>query len=179
MKKAILISLTLLLGACSAKVQQPNAAGTPVATTTSSVRAAKAVPNVSLSDLDSATQVKFAELPKPVVVTFWASWCTTCRDEFPVWRNSKIAKSVIGINVQDASASNNLRIQARDLMKSNRTAFRSYVDDAEVLTSKLGIVGLPVSIVVDSAGNIVNRHDGSMSKQQLTAFIKQAAELRK
>ncbi|MCX6404296.1 MAG: TlpA disulfide reductase family protein [Actinobacteria bacterium] len=173
MKKLSALALAFLLAACSTPNQKPNSAGTPITSASASPTKSdlKIAPDVALTDLATGSSLKFADIPKPVVVTFWASWCTTCREEFGLWRDQALAKNVIGINVQDARASSKLKTDAYNLMKENGTTFPSYIDSAEVLTSHLGIVGLPVTIVVASDGSIVARHDGVMTKQAMLRFI--------
>jgi hypothetical protein len=173
MKKLATLALIFLLAACSSPNQKPDSAGTPMSTKSASPAqaGAKFVPDISLKDLATNEPLKFSDLAKPVVVTFWASWCTTCRKEFPLWRDKALAKNVIGINVQDARGGNKLRVSAYNLMKENGTAFPSYVDSDEILTSHLGIVGLPVTIVIASNGSVLKRHDGVMTKQDMLSFI--------
>jgi hypothetical protein len=61
-------------------------------------------------------------------------------------------------------------------MKRNGTVFPNYVDTDEVLTSQLGIIGLPVTIVVASDGKILDRQDGLMTKKEMLRFIAQTKD---
>jgi thiol-disulfide isomerase/thioredoxin len=173
MKKFSLIALAFLLSACSTPNQKPDSAGTPIPSKSSSQTptSAKISSDVSLIDLATGKSLKFSDISKPIVVTFWASWCTTCRQEFALWQDQALAKNLVGINIQDASGSSKLRADAYNLMQKNKTVFPSYADAADVLTSHLGIVGLPVTIVVAKDGSILARHDGVMTKQSMLSFI--------
>jgi len=173
MKKFVVFTMALLLSACSTPSQQPDSAGTPISSKSSSSQptSQRISSDISLIDLETGKSLKFADISKPVVVTFWASWCTTCRQEFELWRDPALAENVIGLNIQDASGSSKLRVDAYNLMKNNKTAFPSYADAADVLTSQLGIVGLPVTIVIASNGSVLKRHDGVMTKQDMLSFI--------
>jgi thiol-disulfide isomerase/thioredoxin len=173
MKKFLFFTLLLALTACSTPNQKPDAAGIPKASKSSQSVSAKSIPNIALTDIKTGSSLNFSEIEKPIVVTFWASWCTTCRKEFSLWRDKALADDVIGINVQDAQLNDQLRTDAYNLMKENGTVFPSFVDTDEVLTSHLGLVGLPVTIVVASDGTIIDRHDGLMTKQQMLQFIAQ------
>jgi len=46
--------------------------------------AAKAAADPRVIDLDGYNQVLAKYKGKPLVVTFWATWCEPCRDEFPM-----------------------------------------------------------------------------------------------
>ncbi|MBU6347960.1 MAG: TlpA family protein disulfide reductase [Actinomycetales bacterium] len=167
--------LAIGLTSCKTKVDGSNSAGVPLVTKSAQNRSPSdkklvRFPEVNLRDLETGEQIKFSDLKKPKVITFWASWCSTCRKEYPLWRSQEFADKIIGINVQDASASEALRKSALSLMKDNGTTFPSYIDSADVLSSKLGIIGLPVTIVVNSKGDIVKRKDGLISKRELLEF---------
>jgi len=169
-KFAVLLSLVLLTS-CSQDPERANSAGTPVTSTRPSTISVNVFPSVMLMDLKTSAKVSTKELlGKPHIFSFWASWCSTCRTEYPILQNKALSKNIIGINVQDASASKSLQESAQRLMDTNHITIPNYVDVDEALTKALGIIGLPVTLVVDSKGNIVDRHDGPITQSQLMSF---------
>jgi len=75
-------------------------------TTTSSLGATK---NLTLIDLDGYRKLVAAHHGKPLLVTFWATWCEPCRDEYPLV--NQLAKQyapegldVVGVDMDDDAA---------------------------------------------------------------------------
>jgi thiol-disulfide isomerase/thioredoxin len=171
MKRALVVAAALfLVTGCSGS--KAHTSSSPSASTSATVASNQPIfPQVNLLDLNTGQPSTSSSLVKPIVITFWASWCSTCREEFPLWRDSELAGHVIGMNVQDAQTSDSLRRAAAQLMSDNHTVFASYIDRDEVLTSKLGIIGLPITIAVAKDGQILNRHDGVMTKELMLKFI--------
>jgi len=169
-KVSVLALIFVLVTACSSTKDQSMTTSSP--STMATVSDSKTTfPQVNLLELNTGKSLTSAALVKPIVITFWASWCSTCREEFPLWRDKALADHVIGMNVQDAQSSDSLRKAAGQLMADNHTVFPSYIDKDGVLTSKLGIIGLPITIALAKDGRILDRHDGVMTKQLMAEFI--------
>ena len=176
MKKFVALLSLVLLASCAQGPEHANSAGTPMASTPSSTVSVNIFPSVTLMNLQTSAKISTKELlGKPHIFSFWASWCSTCRTEYPILQNKVLSKNIIGINVQDASASKSLQESAQRLMDTNHITIPNYVDVDEVLTKALGIVGLPVTLVVDSKGHIIDRHDGAITQTQLMSFNQEMA----
>jgi thiol-disulfide isomerase/thioredoxin len=85
----------------------------PAAPAAHSSPAAKPAPPRTLSEIDLAGYNKLLadHKGKPLLVTFWATWCEPCRDEFPII--NKIARDyaskglvVLGVDMDDDAAVN-------------------------------------------------------------------------
>jgi thioredoxin 2 len=82
---------------------------------------------------------------KPVVVDFWAPWCGPCRSYGPEF--------------EKASSQNEQAV----FLKIN-------IDENQALSSKLGIRGVPCTILFQN-GKEVKRQSGALSSSQLSKFI--------
>ena len=113
---AIRLSLALAIITSCAVVLSTNSLASqpqPSAPTTHSSQAAKTTAPRELSQIDLAGYNKLLadHKGKPLLVTFWATWCEPCRDEFPII--NQIARDyaskslvVLGVDMDDDSAIN-------------------------------------------------------------------------
>lgn len=126
------------------------------------------LPDAKLTDLVTG---KAADWPtgKPLVVNFWASWCTPCRAEMPAF--DKVAArmgdkvTIIGVTDEDDHAA------SKKAAKAAGVSYPLLVDTDQVLMSSVGITNLPGTVFVDEDGTIIGRHFGALTEGQLTKEI--------
>jgi thiol-disulfide isomerase/thioredoxin len=96
---------------------------------------------------------------KVVLLNFWATWCAPCQIEmsrFIQWqtRYSSRGLQVIGVSMDDDSA------PVIALARRRRVNYPIVMGDEQIGTAYGGILGLPVTFLVDRQGNIVARYKG-------------------
>jgi cytochrome c-type biogenesis protein len=141
------------------------------------VQVGKPAPDFTLTDIDGH-RVSLSQLKgKPVLVTFWATWCVPCRDELPVIRDEYLAHraegfSVVAINFGDESASTirkfweGLHLQPAPFLDANAAAANAY-------GVALSSTGLPVSVLVARDGTVSSYEPFPLTKDFLdTALAK-------
>ncbi len=131
------------------------------------------LPAFNLPDL-SGRQHNISEWQgKVLVINFWATWCPPCLKEIPVFialQEHYTTKNVqfIGIALEDkepvakfAAAS---KINYPILLGG---------DNGITLAQQLGnnVGAVPYTLVVDRQGQIIHRHQGEFSKEQLVTII--------
>lgn len=98
---------------------------------------------------------------KVVILDFWASWCTPCRQEFPFLielynQYRKKGLVVIGINLDERSAD---REKFLAKLKS-QVPFPIVADSKGKLAELYRVEGMPTTLFIDRQGRIRYGHTG-------------------
>jgi cytochrome c biogenesis protein CcmG, thiol:disulfide interchange protein DsbE len=135
-------------------------------------------PGFTLPSLIGSVPVDFNALGKdvhhPVILNFFASWCTPCRMETPLLAKAAVAEQVkggpvrfVGVDVNDVPA-NALRF-----VQNAGIVYPVAVDQSFRVTSGLyGIYGLPQTFFVDPRGRVVGHTVGAVDPAELRAWMK-------
>lgn len=106
----------------------------------------------------------------PVVVNFFSSTCVPCITEMPdfeeVHRQLGDQVTFLGLAVADR------KDEAQELVETTKVTYRTAQDrDASVMTSLGGGTRLPGTVLLDADGNVVARHLGQLSADELRELI--------
>jgi thiol-disulfide isomerase/thioredoxin len=176
-KKLILLaSLALLLTSCSSTSEnrgaflESNATNylTPKCPTSDlDAKSAKGVIAAAVLEClghDELVNLAGIDSDKPLVISFWASWCTICADDAIAFNaaykklNGKI--NFLGIAYQD---------NEKDSLQASykwQLPFASVQDPRSLLREFYGITGLPITLLVDKNGKLIERINGPIGQPQ-------------
>ncbi len=155
--RPLVTALLLSLGAMGASAQEPGA-GTNA-------------PDFTLSALDS-TMVHLAELRgHPVIINFWATWCPPCIHEMPELATRFQAHREKGLVVLAVNADGEKEKKVRQFASGLALPFPVLLDPRIKVASAYGVIQLPVTIFVDSAGVIRRVHAGPIQPGELDAGL--------
>ncbi|MEW6581333.1 MAG: redoxin domain-containing protein [Actinomycetota bacterium] len=107
---------------------------------------------------------------RPVVLNFWASWCTPCKSEAPrleaAWvRHRGQGVVMLGVDVQDLSD------DARAFVRRYRQTYPSVRDRHDATFTAYGLTGVPETFFVDGGGRVRAHVIGEISTRQLDEGI--------
>ena len=111
---------------------------------------------------------------QPVVINFWASWCPPCRQEAHglerAWR-SRAGEGVVfvGVDIQDSEG------DARAYIQEFGITYPNGPDTDGKIAVDYGVIGIPVTFLVNKEGTVEQRWVGALDETQLAAWIDELA----
>ncbi|MBS5825072.1 MAG: TlpA family protein disulfide reductase [Clostridium argentinense] len=121
-------------------------------------------------------KVKLSEYKgkKPVVVNFWASWCSPCKYEMPYFQEATNKYNnedleILMINVTDGMRET--KESAEEFMEKEGYNMNVMFDIDLDAANKYQLNGIPRTIFIDKEGNLVYDHVGIMDEEMLNENI--------
>lgn len=111
------------------------------------------------------------DIKGPIVLNAWASWCTQCRDEWPVFvaaQQKYPTVSFVGLNEADGKEA------ALEFAAKYGDLWPHFSDPEQTLAIDNGILTgpyLPMTVVLDSQHRIAARIVGTATELELTAIL--------
>ena len=129
------------------------------------------LPEATLIDLGTGEPASWPEAGTPVVVNLWASWCTPCRKEMPDFEevSQELGDQVAIVGVTDETDLD----AARDAADQAGVTYPLLVDEGQTVLVDLEVTGLPGTVFVDADGQVVGRHLGAMTADDLRGEIEE------
>ena len=116
---------------------------------------------------------------RPLLINVWASWCAPCRAEMAslerlAWLEHPVPFAVIGISTDDYPD------RAQQLLRATNATISHFIDRKLQLESLLGASRLPLTVLVDAQGRVVDKVYGAREwdSPQSQALVRNAFSAR-
>lgn len=121
---------------------------------------------------DGEEQTTQQNLGKFTLINFWASWCSPCRREMPLFqavyeREKPNGFQIIGIAIDDVEKTQPL-IDSMGISYPILYAEQTGMTLMELSGNDLG--AMPYSLLLDENGNVIDQKLGEIHEAQLTAW---------
>jgi thiol-disulfide isomerase/thioredoxin len=102
---------------------------------------------------------------QPQVINFWASWCKPCRREARLLEAAHRAAGdrvlFLGVDSRDT------RSAALSFLASSNVTYPQVSDETGIFAARIGLQGIPDTLVVNASGHIVYRWFGELTRERL------------
>ncbi len=106
---------------------------------------------------------------KKVFVNFWATWCPPCNQEIPyinqISKENQDDIKVITVNLGEGKDT------VQKYINQKGYDMTVLLDDKGEVADKYMVYSIPTSYLLDTNGNIVDKHTGTMSMEELKKFM--------
>ena len=132
-----------------------------------------AIPEAELLDASDAPHSMAEYKGKWVVLNFWATWCAPCRKEMPSLDRLQAAMPEIAV-VPVATGRNDVGQIVKFYGEAGVTSLPVLRDPKSALARQMGVMGLPVTLIVNPEGQEVARliGDAAWDSAEAQAVLK-------
>ena len=134
------------------------------------IQVGEQAPDFELESLEGQLVRLSALQGKPVVINFWATWCTPCRKEMPHFERvydeyREMGLEFYAINVGES------KVAVSDFMERLGVDLPVLIDAEETAQTDYKILPLPATFFIDREGMIRGVYQFQMSQQQIEAEV--------
>ncbi len=128
------------------------------------------LPQLTLPCLGGGREVTLSDISGPAVIQLWASWCTSCPDELPLYQRLADEHgdrlTVLGVDWQDTQPGSALA-----LLDETGTTMPQLADPGGDLADHYRLTGLPGILLVDDTGAVTFKLMRIDSYDQLLTLV--------
>ncbi len=135
-------------------------------------------PDFSVEDRQGTDVSLSDHLGKPVVVNFWASWCSPCKSEMPDFNEAfkQYGDEIAFMMVNLTDGSQETMQSALQYLDGQDFDFPVYFDTNANAAITYGVSSVPMTFFIDKDGNLVTYALGALDAENLNRGIQMILE---
>jgi thiol-disulfide isomerase/thioredoxin len=158
---------TILLAGIALTVLGIGAGAAPV--TPGDVQIGELLREATLQGLNGRTRRLSEFRGRPLIINVWASWCGPCRSEMSslerlAWLEPARHFTIIGISTDDE------RDRALEYLRTGNATISHFLDSRMHMEKMLGAERLPLTVLIDSKGRVLDKIYGARQWDQPAAL---------
>lgn len=142
---------------------------------TSAMKAGDLAPDFTRTALSGERIQLSKSRGKIVLLNFWASWCAPCREEMPAFSKWQDELRHRGLQIFGVSMDDDVT-EVKRFLTQHPVSYPIILGDAEFAERFGGVLGLPMSYLIDAQGRVVARYQGEADlakmKGQIDALLR-------
>jgi thiol-disulfide isomerase/thioredoxin len=153
-------ALSVLLSSCGGGARTPQ----PQAEVTSA-------PEFALKDVEGNLYRSASAKGTVQLVDFWATWCSPCRDEIPMFKEFSATYGPKGFTLVGIAMDDEGVAKVKPFVEENKISYLTLIGDEAVVDAFGGVVGFPTKFLIDREGRIVEHWVGEVPRKVLEEKI--------
>jgi len=154
----------------------PGIWSSPAVAAAAAVAIGHALPEVRLTGLNGPSRLLSSYRGKALLINVWASWCGPCRAETAslerlAWRDESRDFAIIGVSTDD------YRDRAGEWLAQSHATISHYIDHDLELETLLGASRLPLTVLVNARGEVLDRIYGAQDWERPEVLARLRAAL--
>ena len=172
------LCIAMLVAGCGVKVPtgyRPSQSAAPSASLIEIAETDRETPIEISGPGFAGQQINTKGMSGIVIVNAWASWCSPCREEWPILveiQNEYPAVNILGLNEADDKDA------ATNFLSEQKGSWPHISDPNQAIASKADVVQgsyLPGTIVLDKQHRVAAKFIGPVNKEDLSRILNQLA----
>ena len=129
--------------------------------------------NFTVTDWDG-NEVQLSDMKgKPVILNFWASWCSPCKAEMPDFEEAykEHGNDIVFMMINLTDGNRETVTKAKNHVKKEGYTFPVYFDTKSDVAYSFNVSSIPATYLIDENGNIVGHAIGMIDAASLAQAV--------